>query len=526
MKYTNHNIFKYIFVFVVIALVIGAVYILYYSNKKDVEVDEEYEVVNEVTSEISIVENLKMGISSFDTMNPLLTKNKEIININKLIFEPLVNITSDYKTENNLAKSIEKVSDTQYKVKIDTNVKWQDGSSLISKDIEYTVSILKSIDSIYSSNVQAIANVEVLDSETVIINLSYPVQFFEYYLDFPIVSSAYYMNEDFVNSSKIPIGTGMYKIASIDNDNILLIRNDRWRLIKQKTPKTQSITIHKYNVVGEAYNAFKMGNVDIINTYLTNYQDYVGTMGYNKKEYVARDFDFVTLNCNDSILSDKSVRQALTLGISKENIVSSVLGNRKVASYSPLAYGSYLYNREGELEYNQDKAKKVLEENGWIYTNDRWQKTIDGHVRKLILNLVVCNDNGERISVAQNIKEQLDLIGIKVNVVQVNRDKYNEYLREKNYQLLLTGVTNSINPDFSYFYGENNLANYNNQELKDKINNLDKIKENQKIINDDCPYIGLYRNKGIVLLNANVGGNFEPNSYFTYYNFNEWFRQQ
>ena len=42
MKYTNHNIFKYIFALVVIALIIGAVYILYYSNKKDVEVDEEY----------------------------------------------------------------------------------------------------------------------------------------------------------------------------------------------------------------------------------------------------------------------------------------------------------------------------------------------------------------------------------------------------------------------------------------------------------------------------------------------------
>ena len=31
------------------------------------------------------------------------------------------------------------------------------------------------------------------------------------------------INEDFKNSSKIPIGTGMYKIASIDNDNIFLI---------------------------------------------------------------------------------------------------------------------------------------------------------------------------------------------------------------------------------------------------------------------------------------------------------------
>ena len=33
----------------------------------------------------------------------------------------------------------------------------------------------------------------------------------------------YYLNEDFQSTGKIPIGTGMYKIASIDNDNILLI---------------------------------------------------------------------------------------------------------------------------------------------------------------------------------------------------------------------------------------------------------------------------------------------------------------
>ena len=78
------------------------------------------------------------------------------------------------------------------------------------------------------------------------------------------------MNEDFQSSNKIPIGTGMYKIASIDEDNIFLIRNDRWVKLKDSTPRTESITIHKSNSAGEIFNSFKLGNIDAINTYMTN----------------------------------------------------------------------------------------------------------------------------------------------------------------------------------------------------------------------------------------------------------------
>ena len=92
--------------------------------------------------------------------------------------------------------------------------------------------------------------------------------------------------------------------------------------------------------------------------------------------------------------------------------------------------------------------------------------------------------------------------------------------------MMLTGVTNAVSPDIDFFYGSNNLANYHNDEISSKINDIQSYKDIIKIANDDVPYIGLYRNKIILLLNANVGGNFTPNNYFTYYNFNEWFRQQ
>lgn len=400
------------------------------------------------------------------------------------------------------------------------------GGNLISKDIEYTINTLKNIDSIYSDNVKYIENVETPDSETAIITLSQNINFFEYYLDFPIVSSSYYYNEDFVNSTKIPVGTGMYKIASIDDSNILLVINDRWRKLESDMPKTQSITIHRYNAIGEIFNAFKLGNIDILNTQMTNYSDYIGTMGYNKKEYPGRKYNFISFNCNDSILSDKEVRQAIYKGINKGNLVSTVFNNTKMVSSSPLGYGSYLNYEDNILEYSQDDAKRILQDDGWVFTNNRWQKTIDGYVRKLTLSLVVNESDQERVNASYNIKEQLESIGIMINVVKVSPERYYQYIGEKNYQMLMTGITNSTNPDLSFLYGKDNLANYYNEDIFAKINNLDNYSEIQKQINDDVPYIGLYRDKNTLILNANVGGNFIPTAYFTYYSFNKWYRQQ
>lgn len=436
MKSGSNNFFKYIFVVVIIALICGAVYILY-NNKQDIELDDEEQNTVE-NKDISLAQNIKIGLTNYDTMNPILTRNRDIANIDKLIFEPLVNITSDYKVEGCLAKSCNKTSDTSYEIKIDSSVKWQDGRSLISRDVQYTIEKIKETNSIYLQNVQDIASIELPDSETVIINLSKPVIFFEYNLTFPIISSSYYANEDFQNSSKIPMGTGMYKIASIDNDNILIIRNDRWSRIKTNSPKTQSITLIKYGAIGEAFNSFKLGNVDIVNTYKTNYTDYVGTIGYNKREFVGRDYDFLSFNCNDSILSDVHVRRAINYAINKDAIVSSVLGNTKVVSNSPLDYGSYLYNEEGKITFNQDLARKELEDGGWYNTNGRWQKNIGGYVRRLNVSVIVNKNNPERVNVANNIKGQLADIGITINVVQVDDEKYWAYLNNKNYQIILT----------------------------------------------------------------------------------------
>lgn len=140
-----------------------------------------------------------------------------------------------------------------------------------------------------------------------------------------------------------------------------------------------------------------------------------------------------------------------------------------------------------------------------------------------------------RCEVAKNIKTQLENIGIVVTIKEVSDSQYNYCLTNKNYQILLTGVYNGFSPDISYFYGDGNIANYNNDEVNTIINEVKNI-TNEKVLEEkyefiinktkeDCAYISLYRNINSLLINQNVVGNFEPNNYNIFYNFESFNRE-
>ena len=341
---------------------------------------------------------MRLGISNFDTINPLLSNNKEVLNIDKLIFEPLITIDENYKTKLCLATECSKTSETSYIIKIDNNRKWHDGTSLIAKDIQFTIDRLKEGKSIYSYNVEKVIGVEILDANTVKINLSEEVPFFEYNLTFPIMPNNYYLGEDFNASTKVPIGTGMFKITSIDGSNITLSKNENWWNIKNKNSKIETIQIKLYSEIGELYNSFKLGNIDIFTTSNLNLEQYIGTIGYSKTEFKGREFDYLAFNCQDNIFKNVEVRKAIEYAIDKANIVSSIYNNQHYVADFPLDYGNYLYNKEANSnEYNPDQAKTILTNAGWEYKYNRWQKTENYRTIKLNLTLTVNSENLNRV---------------------------------------------------------------------------------------------------------------------------------
>lgn len=334
----------------------------------------------------------------------------------------------------------------------------------------------------------------------------------------------------------MPNGTGMYKITSIDSNKIVLEKNDNWSQ-KDKNPKIEKINLLLFSDMGELYNSFKIGNVDVIHTSNINYNQYIGTLGYKVKEYKGRELDFLSLNCENEILSQKEVRKVISFAIDKSNIIQEVYNNKYYISDCVIDYGTYLYKKENvSLGYNIEQSKKILSEAGWTYKNNKWQKkNTSGTTKKLSLNLVVQTNNENRLKVAELIKEQLEQIGIEITIKKVTDSQYKEYLQNKNYDIILTGINNGFSNDLQYFYGEGNIANYNNTEVKDIINELKNISDDNlacekynklfEITQEDMPYITLYRNKNILILNQKMSGEFNPNNYSLFYNLESWCKQ-
>lgn len=526
------NIIKYIFIIFVIGIIGFAIYKIYYKE----DMSQKNETTNEIATKTEVLTNMRIGIAGFDNINPIISNNREVINLSTIIYEPLISLSEDYHLKLALAKECSKVNDTTYIVVLKDNLKWEDGSSITSRDVQFTVQKLKEGKSVYSAHIKNIDTVEIIDTQTVRFNLIKPENFFEYHLIFPIISATQFSDEkDFFQSRIAPMSSGMYKVKSATSTTMELVQNTNWYGISDTARKIDSIQIHFYSTMGDVYNSFKIGNVDMVCTTNMNIKDYIGTIGYTNKEYKGRELDFISINCKDTVLQDKAVRKAINYAINKKKIISTIYHNEYYISSFPLDYGHYLYTKESDSQYSQDKAKKALKDAGWVYKYGRWQKTQKYTTQTLKINLVVDSSDKQRVKVAKLIEEQLEDIGIRVSLYQISNKNYQDTLKKKNYDIILTGIYNGYNPDLSYFLGDNNIANYENEEIRAILNDLQTVTDEKvikekyqrivEIYEDEIPYICLYRNKGRVIYSMKLTGEFTPTNYTAYYHFEKWYRQ-
>ena len=363
----KNNIFGYLFFIFIIGIMSFAIYKANYSENEQ----EEANVIEKV-SNTSITQkgkNLTLGISEFDTINPIITKNKKVQDIDKLIFDSLVNIGVDGKVEPSLAREWETTDNKTYIVKLRSGVKWSDGSYFNSVDVQYTINRLKEADkaSVYAENVSKVREVDIIDNTTLRIILLDTIPFYEYFLTFPIISSNYYSGEDFWDTEKneSPISNGRFKIEEVTDNTISLSKNMNWWNIENDNSTIENVTINLYSSVAELYNAFKLGGIDLIATENANYQEYVGKIGYNVKETEGRNFVFLALNTQNAILSDVNVRRAIQCAINKDEILSTIYDSSYSMADFPISSSNYLVDYSNQNKFNITEIESNLKTAGW-----------------------------------------------------------------------------------------------------------------------------------------------------------------
>lgn len=528
----RNNIFGYIFILFIVIILGFAIYRVKIQEKDN---KGEEQINSKSIKEIQKGTEMTLAISEFDTINPIITNNKKVQDIDKTIYEPLIGITEDYKLENILATECAKISNNTYVIKLRQGVKWSDGTKFTSDDVKYTIDRLKeNSKSVYSTSVKSIEEVDIIDNYTLRVILSKDVNNFLYYLNFPILSSSYYAEEDFWNTTKntAPITTGRYKIAEVTSNTIILEKNDLW-WNKNEKHTIEKITINLYSTVAELYNSFKMGSIDFITSENPSYQDYIGTIGYDVFDVEGRNAVFLALNTKSGILSDKNIRKAIRAAIDKNQVISNSYGNMYKQMNFPLNTNNYLIQQGEDNYYNLEETNNLLSESGWYLKNGVWQRVENYKTRMLNLNMVVRENDNTRRKAAENIKEQLQNQGIVVDIIYANDSSYNSYLNNINYDMMLCSTQQPIAPDLTTYFGDNNLANFETEELTQIMNYLGNITDEgelkakyqriYEIYNDEIPYIGIARNKIITAKNTNLVGEVKANWYNLFYNINEWY---
>lgn len=535
----KYNFLKYIFVIFVIALIIYAIYLNRKGNKENI--NEETSQVKE-ENDLTTITTLRVSAVNLDTINPITSNNQNVQDISKLIYEPMLSLTEDYQIENCLAKEWISLSDTAYVIVLKEGVRWQNGGLLTANDVKFTIEQIKEIgpNSIYYQNVEHIINVEILSTYTIKITIDNKIPFFEYNFTFPIMSSQYYEN-DFIGTStknNTAPGTGKYVIGNITSTEIELKKNNTWwGLLEGKKLSLDTVLVKLYTSAGEAYNAFKLGNLDLMATQSLNYEDYIGTMGYNTAEYIGREYDYLALNCSSEMLKNQELRKAINYAIDKSSIITSVYENKYHVADFPVSTSNYLYKVDKvSSTYNTNKSKELLENAGWEFISGNWQKQEDWNTIRARVNFVVNSSNPYRVAVAEEIEKQLEEAGIIVNVIKANDSQYSRYLEQKNYDMILTGKLIGISPDLTSYIGENNLSNFDDPEANELLSEIADLSDNSRelqnkykqlirLIEDEKPYVSLYFNRGTVIYTQDLQGKVTPNFYNLFYNIEEWVRQ-
>ena len=513
---------KLLLFFIFLGIVVGLIFGYKALSETNIE---EGEIEPVVTDEIINYE-LNLPISDIDTLNPLRTQNSHIIDLMKLIYEPLFSYNEEYQIEPCLVSEYAKKDELTWMIKLKDNVLWHGGEKFSSNDVKYTLDLLinNEIDSAYIKNVRNIESVEIADSKTVIIKLLEEEPYFISNLTFPILPEYYFKAEGILDEEKANhmIGTGPYMYESSNDSVIRLVANDNWHT--QQEIKLSKINLRIYATYGEAIKGFKSSEVDMMFTNMHNWKEKFGFIGINSYNFESNTYDVIIPNTENVLLNSPEVRKAILYAINRDDIITKVYDGNATISDLPITSNSKNYSTS--LEYNYENARQLLLKEGYENIGNEWIKD----KKKLNFTLIVPENDEEKIKCAEIIKQYLSEININITVKKQKWIDYEKNINSGKFDLALASL--EIQNEYQiqklvHSNNNNNFARYSNEEVDQIINELENSSDDAYIANmklfidlykEELPYIGLFYEDDILLSNKSVKGQYESTSYNPYRN--------
>ncbi|AOY76712.1 peptide ABC transporter substrate-binding protein [Clostridium formicaceticum] len=512
------------------------------------------EIEDPLESEEEIVENyepadggtLKVSVTRFNTLNPLYTNNYSLFQLQHLIYEGLVTFDQNMNIIPLLAESWRIAEDGQsIQMTLRQNVTWHDGTPFTAEDVIFTVNLIKGNirnaagTSVFRPSLQQVSDIREVGDSTIHISFSRSLSNSLEIMTFPILPKHLFEGNDMnkINSTEFPIiGTGRYQLKEYETmRSIKLTKNNNYWGQKPYIEEVQAVIVPDL----EAQLAvFENGDIDLVKPISIDWAKYTENKRIKVYEYVAHDYEFLGLNFKHPLLRDKNIREAIAYGMDRHKLINNIyLGHGTVVDV-PIYPLSAIYD-EASLRYgyNANQAVELLDNSGYFYGGDG-NIRINGNGNPLIFNLITNKENILREKAAFFIEDELEKLGIKINVEILEWEEYNDRIRRGNFDMVLGGWELSYLPDVSFAFhssqiGGSNFISYRDEVMDELIeislrapNPTEKqqaYSELQQHIVEELPYISLFFRNGAIAVRDKIKGDFKPNNYNLFYGIENWF---
>ena len=505
----------------------------------------------------SAAQSFSLGYYKGEGLHPYTCSNTTNQNLMGLIYEPLFAIDQTFATEPCLAKSCtiqvtsasgsEEEKDTEgdasetgtegdetdqkdaskeekkkeqprskiagkttCTIQLRDDVTFSDGTSLSAEDVVYSLEQAKGKGSIYRERLSDVTSITASGSTTVVIEINAADAAFDSLLDIPIISRSGGSN---------PIGTGPYVLNTKKGKAVSMTRNTKWW--QEGTLPADTITLYAADDSDMMIFGFGSGSISMVNTDLTGTHALSYTGDYNVVDYPTTSMLYVGCNTHSGPCQNQSFRQALYYVFDRDTLATKMLSGHAEPTVLPVSPKSKLYDEKLAETYawSEETAKKKL---------------ADGHYYNQTLKLIVNKESAFKTAFAEEMKKELEAIGIKVQVEALAWDEFADALDERSFDLYLGEVKLKSNFDLTAVIGSNGNLNYGGYQDKDleklltKFQTADKAsraaaaKNLYKAVADAAATIPLCFKNHSVLTHWSANASIAPTQQNLFYHIAEW----
>jgi peptide/nickel transport system substrate-binding protein len=458
------------------------------------------------------------------TLNPITATDayEGIVN-NPNVYETLLERDNDtLELKPRLAESWTISKDKlTYTFKLRKGVKWQDGVSFTADDIVFSYKTIMNpkVDAPQlRSYYQEIKDVHALDKYTV--QFTYARPYFlalEFCGGMPIVPKHIFEKGDFNTNpaGRKPVGTGPYKFVKwTTGREIVLERNDDYW---GKKPYVNRIVFRIITDPTVTLQVLKRRELDVASLTpiqwerQTNSSDFKKHFG--KYSYYTPNYSYIGWNSARPYFSDKRVRKAMTYLVNRKLILEKIMYGLGAVVTNPFYINSPEYDKDIKpIPYDPEEAKKLLAEAGWIDHDGDGIRDKDGV--KFSFEFLVPNESETGEKIATILKEELDNIGIQMEIRKTEWAVFTSRLNERKFDAVTLAWSMGVESDPYQIWSStqaekgSNFVGFKNAEADklieearkefDKKKRIELYRRFSEIVHDEQPYTFLFCRKSTV----------------------------